>query len=221
MQNCLTNLEKHLFNKHLAVSRKERNKPFKLRSNFTGIENTDKYKFLKRISTLFIKHPEIDPDLFFKAPYRLYKDVEYFGLDYFSSMRAVKAYTTYKKTLFLQDPDEQLEQIKESLVFITKFCIENKIHLHLYPYHRNSDVFVWMQHYKQNKINLYCLFEFQDIFSSVNTLSEDVQKFYVSNFVEQFKELHANYKNSTIVKPYLKKTIPVLNNFISKKLTPQ
>lgn len=219
MQNHLTALEKLLFNKHLAVSRTEKNKPFKLKKNFQDVENTDKHKFLKRISILFQKHPEIDPDTFFRAPYKLYPDVEYFGLDYFSTMRAVKAYTTYKKSLFLKDPDSQLEQIKQSLEFITKFCIENKLFIHQYPYYRTSDVFVWMQHYKQNKINLYCLFEFSDIFSSVTQLAEDVQKFYISNFVEQFRELYGLYNNSTVAKPYLKKTIPVLNEFVRKKLT--
>lgn len=136
-------------------------------------------------------------------------------------MRAVKAYTTYKKTLFLKDPDSQLEQIKQSLEFITKFCIEHNLLVHQYPYYRTSDVFVWMQHYKQNKINLYCLFEFSDIFSSVTQLAEDIQKFYVSNFVEQFKELYSLYSNSTVAKPYLKKTIPILNEFVRKKVDKQ
>ena len=157
--------------------------------------------------------------MFFRAPYELYKDVEFFGLDYYSTMRAVKAYTTYKKQLFLQDPDSQIEQVKESLQFITKFCIENNIFIHQYPYHRSSDLFTWMTHYKQNKINLYVLFEFSDIFSSVQDLAEDVRRFFVSDFVEQFKNLYVLYNNSKVVKPYVKKTIPILNEFVRKKLT--
>lgn len=219
MQNQITDLEKHLYNKHLIVSRSIKNKPFKIKKDFADIVDTDKHKFLKRISTLFKKHPEINPDLFFRAPYELYKDVEFFGLDYYSTMRAVKAYTTYKKQLFLQDPDSQIEQVKESLQFITKFCIENNIFIHQYPYHRSSDLFTWMTHYKQNKINLYVLFEFSDIFSSVQDLAEDVRRFFVSDFVEQFKNLYVLYNNSKVVKPYVKKTIPILNEFVRKKLT--
>ena len=219
MQNQITELEKHLYNKHLIVSRSIKNKPFKIKKDFGDIIDTDKHKFLKRISTLFKKHPEINPDLFFRAPYELYKDVEFFGLDYFSTMRAVKAYTTYKKQLFLQDPDSQIKQVKDSLHFITKFCIENNIYIHQYPYHRSSDLFTWMTHYKQSKINLYALFEFSDIFSSVQTLAEDVKRFFVSDFVEQFKNLYILYNNSKEVKPYLQKTIPILNEFVRKKLT--
>lgn len=219
MQNQITDLEKHLYNKHLIVSRSIKNKPFKIKKDFADIVDTDKHKFLKRISTLFKKHPEINPDLFFRAPYELYKDVEFFGLDYYSTMRAVKAYTTYKKQLFLQDPDSQIEQVKESLQFITKFCIENNIFIHQYPYHRSSDLFTWMTHYKQNKINSYVLFEFSDIFSSVQDLAEDVRRFFVSDFVEQFKNLYVLYNNSKVVKPYVKKTIPILNEFVRKKLT--
>lgn len=218
-QNQLTELEKHLFNKHLAVSRSERNKPFRIRKDFTDVVDTDKHKFLKRISVLFQKHPEINPDLFFKAPYKLYPDVQYFGLDYFSTMRAVKAYTTYKKQVFLQDPDSQIEQVRDSLKFIAHFCIENNLYFHQYPYHRTTDLFTWMQHYKQNKINAYSVMEFPNIFSSVKSLAEDIQKIFVSEFVEQFQNLYSSYNKSQELKPYIQKAIPVLSNFVERQLT--
>ena len=215
----ITELEKHIFNKHLAVSRSEKNKPFKLKKDFSNIVDTDKHKFLKRISILLKKHPEINPDTFFKAPYALYPDVEYFGLDYFSTMRAVRSYTTYKKQLFIQDPDSQLNHVKESLKFIANFCIQNKIYFHQYPYQRHSDIFVWMQHYKQNKINIYSVMEFTNIFSSVKNVAEDVQKFFVGEFVQQFQTLYTSYNNSKELKPYIQKAIPVLSDFVEKQLT--
>lgn len=217
--NQITELEKHLYNKHLIVSRVEKNKPFKVKRDFSDIVSTDKHKFLKRISILFQKHPEINPDTFFKAPYKLYPDVEYFGLDYFSTMRAVKAYTTYKKQIFLQDPDSQLEQVKESLKFIAQFCIDNNLYFHQYPYHRTTDLFTWMQHYKQNKINVYSVMEFSNIFSSVKSLAEDIQKIFVSEFVEQFQNLYTSYNKSQELKPYIQKAIPVLSNFVERQLT--
>jgi hypothetical protein len=201
------------------VSRSEKNKPFKLKKDFSNIVNTDKHKFLKRISVLFQKHPEITPDTFFRAPYKLYPDVEYFGLDYFSTMRAVKAYTTYKKQIFLQDPDSQIEQVKDSLKFIAQFCIEHRLYFHQYPYHRTTDLFTWMQHYKQNKINAYSVMEFPNIFSSVKSLAEDIQKIFVSEFVEQFQNLYTSYNKSQELKPYIQKAIPVLSNFVERQLT--
>ena len=208
-----------MYNKHLAVSRTEKNKPFKIKKDFSNIVNTDKHKFLKRISTLFVKHPEIQPDTFFKAPYKLYPDVEYFGLDYFSTMRAVKAYTMYKKLIFIRDPDSQIEEVKDSLRFIAHFCIDNKIFFHQYPYHRTSDMFTWMQHYKQNKINMFSVMEFSNISASVKSMAEDVQKLFVSEFAEQFQKLYISYNNSTQLKQYIQKTVPVLSNFVEKQLT--
>jgi len=215
----LSELEKLLYNKHLIVSRSLKNKPFKIKKDFSSIVDSDKHKFLKRIATLIKKHPEIDPTVFFEAPYKLYPDVEYFGLDYFSTMRAVKAYTTYKQQLFLQNPDSQLESVKDSLKFIARFCVENKIYLHQYPTHRTSDVFTWMTHYKQNKINVYVMMEFPDIYSSVQTLAEDVRRFFVSEFVEQFKQLRSMYLSSKELQPYLKKALPTIENFIYSELT--
>ena len=63
------------------------------------------------------------------------------------------------------------------------------------------------------------MMEFTNIFSSVTSLAEDVQKFFVGQFVEQFKELFTNYKNSCQLKHFVKKTLPLLNNFVEKQLT--
>lgn len=215
----LTELEKLLYNKHLAVSRSLKNKPFKFKKDFSDILNSDKAKFLKRISTLFKKHPEIDFNTFFEAPYKLYPDVAYFGLDYFSSMRAIKAYTTYKKIVFLQDPDKQLEQVKTSFQFIARFCIAEKIYFHQYSTHKTADLFTWMKHYKENKINIYCMFAFSDVLSSVKQLAEDVQRFFVGEFVDQFQTLHIQYNNSQVLKPYCNKALPILHNFVERELT--
>jgi len=205
----------------LAVSRILKNKPFKLKQSFEDLTNTDKHKFLKRIATLVSKHPEIDLDVFFQAPYKLYPDVAYFGLDYFSSMRAIKTYTIYKKQQFLQNPDSQLEEIKKSLRFIAKFCIEKKIQLYQYSTHKTADLFTWMKHYKENDINIYTMFSFSNILSSTKELAEDVQKLFVSDFVENFQQLYMNFHNSTKVKPYLEKAYPVTSKFVENEVAKQ
>lgn len=219
--NQLTDSEKLIYNKHLAISKTEKNKPFKLKKDFSDIINTDKHKFLKRIAILFNKHPDLDQDLFFKSPYKLYPDVVYFGLDYFSTMRAVRSYTIYKKQIFLQNPDSQLELVKDSLRFISNFCIQHKLYIHQYPYHRTSDIYTWMQHYKQNKISIYSVMEFPDIYSNLRNLTEDVQKFFVSSFVDQFQNIQTNYNNSKQLKPYIQKALPILSNFVNSQLTSQ
>jgi hypothetical protein len=214
----VTELEKRIYNKHLAISRSQKNKPFRLKQNFSDIVDTDCHKYLKRISTLFSKHPEMSFDVFFKAPYALYPDVEYFGLDYFSTMRAIKAYTMYKKLLFLQDPDSQIEEVKQSVMFIANFCIQQKIQFHYYPHYKIADLYAWMKHYKENKINIYCMFEFSNVFSTVKELSEDVQNFFVRDFIEKFQTLHSNYNKSQCIKPYMKKAFPIISNFVLKNV---
>ncbi len=76
-----------------------------------------------------------------------------------------------------------------------------------------------MQHYKQNKINAYSVMEFPNIFSSVKSLAEDIQKIFVSEFVEQFQNLYTSYNKSQELKPYIQKAIPVLSNFVERQLT--
>ena len=220
-KNQLTDLEKLIYNKHLAVSRSIKNKPFKFKRDFTDIEDTEKHKYLKRLSVLLRKHPEIELNTFFEAPYKLYPDVKYFGLDYFSSMRAIKSYTIHKKMQFLQDPDTQLESVKKSIQFMANFCIQNKILLHQYPYHKTADLYTWMVHYKENKINVYSMMEFKDIYSAVQTLAEDIRNMFVSNFIEQFRTLYVQYNKSQKLKPFLQKAIGQINNFVNQELTTQ
>lgn len=221
LKSQMTELEKLIYNKHLAVSRSLKNKPFKFKKDFSDIIDTDKHKYLKRLATFLRKHPDVELNMFFEAPYKLYPDVAYFGLDYFSSMRAIRAYTLYKKMCFLQDPDTQLDSVKNSLKFIANFCIRENILFHQYPYHKTSDLFTWMVHYKENKINIFSMMEFKDIYSSVQMLAEDIQRFFVKDFVEQFKELYLSYSKSSNLKPFLQKAVKQLNNFVNTALTKQ
>jgi hypothetical protein len=103
----MTNLEQRIFNKHLAVSRSLRNKPFKLRQNFDNFEQDPKYIHIKRLSIFFSKYPDVNMDTYFLSPYKLYPDVQYFDLAYFASPRAIKSYTIYKQQLFQESPDAQ------------------------------------------------------------------------------------------------------------------
>ena len=134
-------------------------------------------------------------------------------------MRAIKSYTMYKKMTFLQDPDTQVDSVKNSLRFMAKFCVDNNILLHQYPYHKTADMFTWMVHYKENKINVYAMMEFKDVYSAVQSLAEDVRSFFVSDFVEQFKNLYTSYDKSQVLKPFLKKAVEHINNFVDKELT--
>ena len=61
----LTELEKQIYNTHLIASRVVKNKPFKLRQDFTKI-NDKTYILLKKLSLLFEHNRAVNITDFFK-----------------------------------------------------------------------------------------------------------------------------------------------------------
>jgi hypothetical protein len=215
----MTDLEKRIFNKHLIVSRSLRNKPFKLRQNFDNFEHDPKFIHIKRLSTFFTKYPDVNMDTYFIAPYKIYPDVSYFDLAYFASPRAIKTYTIYKQQLLLQSPDTQKEEVKESLLFVVRYCLQNNIQLHDYTVYTEKGIEpVWMYHIKHNKINPYVVMVFPNIFNTINAMPEDEREMLLGHFGRNFLEYRTRYQNSTELKPYLEKAYQRLKLFVDKNL---
>ena len=112
---------KGIYNLHLSTYRTNKNKPYKIRQNFDNFaeEHPEDYKHLLRIEKLFSMCPAINRRLYFRAPYHIYKDKEYFDLRYFTTQSAIKSYNLLLKEHEGQSPDSpsQIEFIKESLFF--------------------------------------------------------------------------------------------------------
>ena len=217
----MTPLEIRIYNTHLAISRSLKNKPFKIKKDFIGFEKDPKYIFVKRLSNFFTRYPEIDMSLYFKAPYKLYNDVEYFDLNYFASPRAIKSFTIYKQILIKTSPDSQYDNVKESLIFISKFCLKNKIQLHDYlSFKENGSENSWVYHLKKNEINLYSLMEFDNVSSYINEMAEDTKEFFLGDFGKNFLEYRQKYVNSEKLRPFLIKAFIKLKLFIDKNLNP-
>ena len=215
----MTDLEKRIYNKHLLFSRSLRDKPFKLKQDFEGFENDSKYMFLKRLAIFFIKYPDVCMDTYFTAPYKLYPDVQYFDLSYFASPRAVKCYTVYKQQLFQQSPDQQKDDIKESLAFIVKYCLKNNIQLHDYTIFKERGIEpVWMYHVKHNKINPYVLMEFPNLFNTISQMPLDERDFLLGNFGRNYHEYRTRYMNSKEIRTFLEKAFLRLKLFVDKNL---
>lgn len=215
----MTDLEKRIYNKHLAVSRSLRNKPFKLKTDFSDFEDNPKYVSVKRLSIFFSKYPEINMDAYFMAPYKLYTDVGHFDLNYFASPRAIKTYTIYQQQQQLLSPDKQLQDVKDSLIFISRFCLQNKIQLHDYPDFKLKGMEPeWMYHCKQNKINPYSLMEFTGIFSYINEMPFDERELLLGNFGRNYLDYRAKYNNTKELKPFLSAAFAKLKLFIDKNL---
>lgn len=215
----MTELEKRIYNKHLAVSRSLRNKPFKLKNNFTGFEDDSKYISVKRIAVLATKYPDLDLDTYFMAPYKLYPDVEYFDLGYFASPRALKSYTIYKQELLHKSPDSQIEDVTDSLRFIAKFCIDNSIDLTEYPTFCLKGIEPeWMYHIKKKQINLYSLMEFSNISDLINQIPSDEQELLLGDFALRYFDYKSKYLNSSKLRPFLQEAFIKIKLFIDKNL---
>ena len=105
MLNETSNFEKNIYNTYLATSKKAKNKPFKIRKDFSGLNSID-ILCLKKIRNFFNKFNWVIPEQYFIAPYILYPDQEWFGLDFFASQKGIKTFTLYLKKLKMTAPDE-------------------------------------------------------------------------------------------------------------------
>jgi len=173
----ISDFEKYIYNLHLKVTRQQNNKPFNLRKNFNDLEDKD-IACLKKLSSFFNKHKEIEPSTFFLSSFKVYHDEKFFELCYFNSLKAIKAYTIFCNNINNQDPDsdEQLNFTKKSLVFIYNFCKKNNIEISAYLSHKTNNIYSFLLHLKNRDINLYSLLSFNElnsffIKSDVNVLS--------------------------------------------------
>ena len=214
----MTEFEKQIYNSYLAITRQIKNKPFKKRVNFENFEQTPEYLLVKRLCILFSKHKEIDIKTYFEAPYKIYQDASFFDLGYYSSPRAVKAYTLYRKILNSNNPDDCVDEVKKSLEFLTKFCIESNIQLLDYTKHSSGSIPTWVEHIKRNQIHPYTLMEFTGIYKTLNTLTPEEQEILLGSFASDYFKFRDKYNNSNTLKPLLQKAFFKLQNLIFKRL---
>lgn len=97
-----TDFQKQLYNVHLSVSRSVKNQPFKLRKDFSKIDSKTDF-CLKKLSYFFETHKDIKPKDFFKAPYEIYTDTEYFDLKFFTTQRAINVYKIFMESKKIVD----------------------------------------------------------------------------------------------------------------------
>jgi hypothetical protein len=178
-----------------------RNKPFKYRKDFKDFNNT-LIPYLNRLVVLFNKFSNINMEIYFKAPYVLYPDTEWFGLDFFASQKAIRTYTLYSKQLKIQKPDnpEQLEFIKKSLKFIANYCITNGITVKEYFYNKRGLMYEWCKHYVQNNISPYVIIGVPGIFDIINSESKDEIEMTLGSFWDNYVTMKGDYEHSVNAK---------------------
>jgi len=182
MEQSLTDYEKLIYNTHLRISRSKKGLPFKYRKDFDFL-NDVYINSLKKITIFLAKFPHIKIEDFIKAPYEIYSDEQHFELDYYTTLKATKAYTLYMKRREFLDPDndEQLKNIVESLKYISSFCKEHDIDVSEYIQHRTGNSFSYILHLKEHRVNVYSLFGFQAFESSIRAQDSELLKFILGD----------------------------------------
>lgn len=178
MEISLTDFEQLIYNTHLRISRSRKGLPFKYRKDFSHL-NDCYVNSLKKISIFLAKFPHIKLENFIKAPYEIYSDEEHFELDYYTTLKATKAYTLYEKRLETMDPDttEQLTNTIDSLKFISNFCKEQNIAVDNYIEHVTGNTSSYILHLKEHRVNVYSLFGFPTFERSIRATDTELLKF--------------------------------------------
>lgn len=209
----MTQKEQIIYNTYLIVSRTIKNKPFKIRKDFTTLDKKTQV-ILKKLYLFFNKYSHIDIADFFKAPYDILDQKEYIPLEYYLSRKAIKYYSLYKQKQEDTSPDKQIEDIKKSLQYIGSFCLKHKLQLEDYLHHKTGCINVWMLHYKEHNINIYSLFELGDICKILQEISIDEKDIFLNNLHNNIAKFKNRYYNSSITKNYVKQATDRIRKYL-------
>jgi len=198
----LNDFEKFIYNKHLSCYKKNNNKPYNLRKDFSDLDDSTVF-YVKKLSLFFNKFKKINIDDFFNAPYKIYKDEKFFDLKYFISPKAIKAYNLYKNQNESCNPDSEdcLKYTLDSIKFIKQFCKENNISvLNYLDYTKNDETLPsFITHLQEHKINLYTVMGYTNAVAKLNKHFE-TYKFILGNILENTDNIYNNFIRSKKLK---------------------
>ena len=154
----ITDTQKQIYNLYLRSLAEGSDRPYKVRKNFDNLK-TEYIEELKKLEAFFIKFPHFLRYEYFQAPYKIYQDEKkYYSLKFYSGYKGMQTCLAYFKSLKESDPDGQLDYLKESLKFITNFCLEKGIQLEQYPDYKSVAQKDFLIHLKQHKVSFYAAF---------------------------------------------------------------
>jgi len=193
----MTEFEKLIYNKHLAETRSNQGKPFKLRQNFDKVDESTKL-YLTKLANFFNKHKNININKFFKAPFAIYKDKPHLGLDFYLSMKAVKLYREYINSINRQSPDsdDAKKSYKLSMEFVIKFCKEKKIKFSDYvDYREENSMNSFFEHLKHGKITLLFLFMYPSFESQLKSVDVEIRQHILGDTFNDIAKMRVKFYN--------------------------
>jgi len=198
----ISEFEKQIYNNHLVASRKSKGEAFKLKKDFSNLEE-DKVVSLQKLSRLFNNYPNLIQEDFFMAPHKLYPDESYYPLEFYTKPKAIKCYTQYRKQLEIQDPDspDSLRRLAESLKFVVRYCVENNLQLSEYEVNMEKSMPCFVQHLKDHKINYYTL---HSLTFKKPQIESRILDFIFPDFYEVFQKTKNKFFASKKMKEFAK-----------------
>jgi hypothetical protein len=221
----LSDLEKSVYNKYLKALAKANDKPFIEKKEFVNL-NDEKIDCIKKLTEFLISHKNINFDIFFSAPYKVFSDKKFYSLDYFYSQSSLKSYFLYLNFLNIESPDceENLEFIMESIVFIKNFCLSKNLDFIDYLNYTDSVTLDWCRHVFCKKISIYNILAFSyfdiNIYVLINKIPSDERELLLGDYGESISEYMDKLNNSNkakflLIKGY-RKVEEVLKNNLKK-----
>jgi len=219
-------LQTHIYNCFLSSLAKANNRPFTRRKNFENLD-ADKITHLQKLEKFFVKHNHINIAIFMDAPYMVYSDKKYYGLDFFTKNIALNTYFLYLNLLDAKSPDssENLSIIKDSILFIKDFCIKNKISLMEYLNFSESVTFSWCNHLLNQSISIYNVLAFSyfniNIYMLINQLPPDEKELFLhqynDNISQYIKKLNDSKKAKVLLINGYKKIGEIINDTLKNE----
>jgi hypothetical protein len=187
----LSKFEEHIYNTHLKISRQHKNLPFKYRKDFGNVSDKTKAA-LKKISLFLQKFEHIKLEDFILAPYKIYKDEDFFDITYYTTLKATKAYSLYQNSLLYEDPDslQQINNIVESLKYLQSFCQNKHITLDQYLTYQEDKLPCFLVHLKEHKVNLYTLLGLKNFIKEFSKIDAELTKFILGE--ETYNRVQTN-----------------------------
>lgn len=210
----MTEKEKYIYNCYLETSRKLKNQPFRYRKNFDSFEEKEEYPYIAKLAHFFNRFPNINIKDFFEAPFFVYDD-KYVEVKFYTTQRAVKAYTIYENKFLTESPDhiQTLTKIKDSFIFIKNFCKERDIKVKNYAIFKSKDA-KWhdfMMHLKNRDTIIYCMFVFPGFEKILQEYDSTIKKEVFGDMLTNLGFYRAKYLSSSKAKK--------LCNLMYEKLT--
>lgn len=210
----VTEEEKNVYNTYLRISRTKKGEPYKVRKNFDKFEDTDKHLYTRRLVRLFSKHRNIKWNDFFTAPYELYPDDTKFDLKFYTTPKAIKAYSLHMAKKESDSPDNRIDEIKSSYLYIFQFCRDNNLQLEEYLHHMTSDLNSFVLHIRNHDICIHALFGLADFEATIAKIPVDRLEFTVGKYASNIPLLRTRFYGSQKAKSVTSKCADKIKNLL-------